>query len=156
MLLTNEYFASVTPDNHLAARKCLERAVVIDPNYAEVWGLLSYMYIDETRLGYNARPEEYDSFQRAIEAARRGEELDSLNQSVLAALAFIHFIRQDMDRFQATAERTLATNPNHSGWVPSWLFLESGSAECISCKRRSPSTQITHLGTICRSLGACI
>ena len=129
VLLSFAYYGKLTPETHLAARDCLERAVELDPGYAEAWGWLAYMYVDETRFGFNARPEQYDSFQRASEAAQRAAGLDSTNQTAQAALALVHYTRRDMDQFRAALERTLKANPNNAGWVAFMGVLLANSGE---------------------------
>jgi len=146
-LLTYEYYDTLTPAAHLATRDCLERAVEIDPDYAEAWGLLAYMYIDEGRFGFNPRPELYDSAQVSMEAAQRAVALDVNNQSAQAALAMVHFVRRDMDQFRPALERTLEANPNDAAWV-AWmgaLLSYSGERERgISLVRKAQALNPAH------------
>ena len=100
-----------TPDEHLTVRDCLERAVEADPNYADAWATLAWIYTDEDSWGYNPRP---DPLDRALEAAERAVELDPASQLAHWMLARTHWYRHELDAYFVGAERALAMNPNNS------------------------------------------
>jgi adenylate cyclase len=50
------YRAALSPASHAAIRTCLERAVARYPSYATAWAMLSMLYLDEDRFGFNPRP----------------------------------------------------------------------------------------------------
>jgi tetratricopeptide (TPR) repeat protein len=100
-----------TPETHLEARDCLERAVELDPNYAAAWTWLAWMYLDEDRFGFNPRP---GSLDRALEAAQRAVVLDADDENARLSLVKVHFHRHELDAFFAEAERAVALNPNNS------------------------------------------
>jgi adenylate cyclase len=58
----------VTPEEHAAARTCMERAVQQAPGYADGWATLSGLYAEEYGMEYNVLP---DSVGRALQAAQR-------------------------------------------------------------------------------------
>ena len=62
------YFERVVPAEHAAARSALERAVQQAPGNAEIWAMLSMLYGEEHRFGFNAAP---DPLGRSLQAARR-------------------------------------------------------------------------------------
>jgi adenylate cyclase len=99
-----------TAEEHLLARGCLERAIELDPDYAEAWAMLAYLYREEFHHGFNQRPQALD---RALETAQRAVRLDSTNQNAHIALAMTHFSRRELDPFFVEAERALALNPNN-------------------------------------------
>ena len=102
-----------SPELHLRARDCLERAIVLDPDYAEAWAWLSEMYLDEHRFGYNRRPDP-KPLDRAMNAARRAVALDPTSAMGHLTLASAHFFRRELDQFAVAAEQTLALNPNNA------------------------------------------
>jgi adenylate cyclase len=102
----------LVPTEHAKVRDALERAVKLDPDYAEAWASLCHVYIAEIALDFNPRPGPLD---RASEAARRAVDLDSTNQSAHWALAAVHFYRHEIEAFLAEAERAIALNPNRPG-----------------------------------------
>ena len=60
------YQRSFDPQEHAKVRACLERAVELDPDYADAWAVLANIYAQEHRFGYNPRPELYDSRERSL------------------------------------------------------------------------------------------
>ena len=113
VLLATEFRIVYSPATHLGARDCLERAVQLDPGYAEAWAALSGIYEQQVRAGFN-ETDEYDALERASEAANKALELDPANQRGRESLAFVHFSRRELDRFRAEAERAIAVNPNNA------------------------------------------
>jgi len=117
VLQAYEYLHIHEPAVHLRARECLETAVVRDPDYADAWAWLAYIYAEEQRHRWNLRAESYDELERALDAAGRAADLDPANQVAHGALALTHFQRRDFDRFRAEAERTVELNPNNALWL---------------------------------------
>ena len=105
------YEQLLTPEAHLVTRDCLERAVVLDPDYADAWSKLAFLYADEFAFNYNARP---DPLDRALKAAQKGVELDPSSQTTHWHLARTHFWRNEVDEAIIEAERALALNPNNA------------------------------------------
>ena len=123
VLLTYVFYDTFAAKEHARARDCLERAVVLAPDYATAWARLGFMYIEEYKYGYNARPQ---PLERALPPAQKAIELDPKNQDGYYALAIIRYMREkDFDAFHVTAEQALALNPNNA-WVVSdlgtWTF----------------------------------
>jgi TolB-like protein/Tfp pilus assembly protein PilF len=97
------------PAEHAKVRDALERAVQSDPGYADAWGWLAIIYVDEYRHNYNPRPHPLD---RALGAARRAVAADPTSQGARNALAVAYFFRREFDAFLGEAERVIALNPN--------------------------------------------
>jgi serine/threonine protein kinase len=62
------YYERVTPEEHAVARPILERAVAEAPGDSAAWAMLSMLYGEEHRFGFNALP---DPLGRSLQAARR-------------------------------------------------------------------------------------
>lgn len=103
------YWDRQTPSEHLEVREALERGVELDPMYGPAWACLALTYLDEFRVGFNPRP---GSMERAVEAARKGVELDPAGHLSHHALAQVHFYRGDRDAFFSAAQRAVRLNPN--------------------------------------------
>ena len=101
------YYARVTPQEHAAARPILERAVEEAPGHA-AWAMLSMLYGEEDRFGFNALP---DPLGRSLQAARRAVEAAPESHVSHLALAQAHYFRKELDAFRSAAERALALNP---------------------------------------------
>ena len=97
--------------NHRESRDLLERASALDDRLAAAYIELAWVYLDEFRYGWNARPGALD---RALKAASRGVELEPNNGFAHWRLAKILYFRKEMDRFEAEVRRALALNPNHA------------------------------------------
>jgi serine/threonine protein kinase len=66
------YFARVIPEEHALVRGVLERAVEQAPGHAAAWAMLSMVYGEEHRFGFNARP---GCLDRALRAALRAADI---------------------------------------------------------------------------------
>jgi len=96
---------------HLEMRDCLERAVRIDPDYADAWAWLSYIYSMEYSLEYNPRP---DPLTRAADAGQRAVEIDPTSGIAHMALARSYFYKRELDLFVPEAEKAVTLNPSNS------------------------------------------
>ena len=106
------YRAALSPAGHAAIRTCLERAIARYPSYATAWAMLSMLYLDEDRFGFNPGTGSDKATQRAIDAARRAVQLDPENVRALQALMLaLFFTEQPVEALQV-GERAVALNPN--------------------------------------------
>lgn len=97
--------------NHRESRDLLERAIAIDDELAPAYIELAWVYLDEFRFGWSARPAALD---RALKAASRAVELEPNNGFAHWRLAKILFFRKEFDRFESEMRRAIALNPNHA------------------------------------------
>jgi TolB-like protein len=102
------YAERVSPEEHLAARTALERAVEEAPNYGYAWAMLAMVWGDEYAQGFNPQP---DPLGRALMAARKAVDLDASNHRSFQALAVAQFLLKDIQKSRAAAERAIALNP---------------------------------------------
>jgi len=102
------YYERVTPEEHAASRAALERAVEQAPGNADGWAMLSMMYGEEFRFGFNEQP---DSMGRSLQAARRAVDAAPANHFAYLALAQALFFNKEFDAFHHAAERAIALNP---------------------------------------------
>ena len=108
MLLAFSYYETIAVDDHAKAKDALERAVREAPSHADCWALLSMLYADEHKQGFNVSSEPLD---RALEAARRATTLAPLNNLAYHMLAQAHFFRREFQAFRNAAEKAIALNP---------------------------------------------
>ena len=102
------YYERLTAEEHAAARAGLERAVQQLPNYADGWAMLSMIYGEEYKFGFNAGP---DPLERALKAGRRAADAAPSNHFAYLALAQTLFFRKEFQSFRSAAERALTLNP---------------------------------------------
>ena len=91
------------------ARRLAERALELDPNYADALGLLAATYNFEYAFLWNRDPAVLD---KAESLARQAFELDSSSLFALSGLAVTAINRQDPDAVESWARRSLAVSPN--------------------------------------------
>ena len=102
------YYERLTAEEHSAARAGLERAVQQLPGYADGWAMLSMIYGEEYKFGFNAGP---DPLERALKAGRRAADAAPSNHFAYLALAQTLFFRKEFQSFRSAAERALTLNP---------------------------------------------
>ncbi len=102
------YFERIVPAEHAAALSALERAVQQAPGNAEIWAMLSMLYGEEHRFGFNAAP---DPLGRALQAARQAVAAAPASHYAQLAMAQALFFRKELDGFRNAAERAAALNP---------------------------------------------
>src|SRR5215207_91312 len=107
------YRVQLDAQTHPKIRQCLEGAVAQYPTYATAWALLSQVYVDEVRLHYPADPNSTKpSLERALEAARKGSELDPDNVRALQAEMLALYFAGRHEAALAIGRRAIAQNPN--------------------------------------------
>tara|TARA_R110002167_G_scaffold124556_2_gene304051 strand:- start:105 stop:1718 length:1614 start_codon:yes stop_codon:yes gene_type:complete len=109
LLRARPYTATLNEMMHAEARDLLEKAIELDPNYAEAYALLANVYLAEHRFDANPRA---DPIERALKMALKAIELDPQSAYAHCWLAIVHFFRKDNGKFEAEAQRALDVNPN--------------------------------------------
>jgi tetratricopeptide (TPR) repeat protein len=112
LLRSFSYEERLTAEEHASARVALEVAVQKAPDYADCWAMLSMLYGDEYKTGFNVRP---DSLERALAAARRALELAPSDHLAALSLASVQFFRKERQAFRSAAERAISLNPMDGG-----------------------------------------
>jgi serine/threonine protein kinase/tetratricopeptide (TPR) repeat protein len=102
------YYERLTAEEHAEVRDVLERAVRSAPDNADCLAMLSMMYSEEHKHGFNPGP---DPLGRALEAARRAVVAAPSNHLAYHALAQALFFRRELPAFRNAADRAVALNP---------------------------------------------
>lgn len=106
------YRTALSAESHGAVRGCLEQAVAGNPGYATAWAMLSILYLDEDRFGFNPKPGPSTALQRSTDTARRAMRLDPANVRALQALMMALFFAGQPEIALEIGERALILNPN--------------------------------------------
>lgn len=109
VLSARRYTATMNEDMHFDARTMLEKAIQLDPNYAEAHALLANVYLAEIRIDANLLP---NSIERALAMALKAVELDPQSAYARCWLSIVHFFRKDFGKFETEMQRALDLNPN--------------------------------------------
>lgn len=142
-------YARHQTDTHADARDALEKAIAVDPSYADAWAALAGIQLDEYRFGYNAIDAEKSALERATDSAMHALNLDPESTMGHQFLACAHFHAGDRVAFRVTAERALKLNPGHADALADlgtcyWLIGERDLGETLVARAMELSP--THPG----------
>jgi adenylate cyclase len=110
-LQAREGFLRRTQEGARQARAALERAIVLDPNFAAAHALLAEIGRCEWWYGWR---EDDGALDRALELARTAVALDDELPFAHMFLGWIHLWRKEHDQAIAEARRCLALDPNNA------------------------------------------
>jgi TolB-like protein len=116
----------VSEADHLATRAALERAIEIDPGYADAWTSLSLIYQQEFMNNLNQQP---DSLAKGLEAAQRAIDLDPTSARAHFAMAQVHYFMREISAFRVHAGRAIELNPRNTDSMAMIGILTSYSGE---------------------------
>jgi TolB-like protein len=108
------YTRAKNASEHARVRDCLELATRRSPSFANAWALLSWVYGDEARYGFNVRPGSPSPYQRAERAAVQAVRANPNNSTAHLYLSVARFYLGEDESAHASAERSLQLNPNNS------------------------------------------
>jgi serine/threonine-protein kinase len=106
-----EAFRDVTRDGFVRAIKELERAVMIEPNYARAWGLLGSVYHAMLDGGYDPDPQWYVKAEEALNRARALDPDDGQVSFATAALHVVHGRKREAYRELLIARSKMPNSP---------------------------------------------
>ena len=109
LLHARRYTTTLYDEMHAEARDLLEKAIALDPNYADAHALLANVYLAEHRFDANPRP---NSIERALKSALTAVQLDPQNAYAHCWLAIVHYFQKDIGKFEAEVQRALDLNPH--------------------------------------------
>jgi TolB-like protein/Tfp pilus assembly protein PilF len=94
------------------ARALFQRAVDLDPNYAEAYAALGWTHYEAAVSGWTEFPE--DEIKQAEALAQKALTLDPATTNAYRLLSIVSVFRGDYDRALAQVDRALALNPSAS------------------------------------------
>jgi len=106
---TEGYFVA-TPDAFARSRKMFEKAIALDPGYADVYASLGFLRWLGYAWQWDSDPHALD---RAEELARKAVLLEDSNSNAYAVLGWVNVLRSRTDEAIADGERAIALNPNN-------------------------------------------
>jgi tetratricopeptide (TPR) repeat protein len=104
-----EYFWRTTQEGNAQARQMVEKAVALDPQYADAYVVLGSTYLLEWLWRWSADPQ---TLERAWALAHQALTLDDALPGAHSLLSQVYAQRQQYDSAIAEGERAIALNPN--------------------------------------------
>jgi TolB-like protein len=136
------HFWRMTREDNVAAQRLLEKAIAIDPNYAQALAVLACSHVFGTHMSWEDRTISVPAAERAVMAAIRA---DGGNAWAHLALAGVHVFSGRLEDGLAEFEQTLSLNPNFApaqayyghmlAWVGRW---EEGAVAARRALRLGP------------------
>jgi adenylate cyclase len=110
------------------ARRLLNQALALDPNFARAVALLAVTYTSQS--GASLADPEHD-LDQAYQIARRAVALDPDLPQVHWVLALVHMFRREYDEAEASARRAIELDPNYADAYAllAWILQYAGEPE---------------------------
>jgi tetratricopeptide (TPR) repeat protein len=106
-----ESFYRVTKEANAQARQMFEKAVALDPQYAEAYAWLSYTYHQEWIFRWSADPQ---NLERALVLVQQALALDDSLPRAHSLLSLVYAEKHQYDQAIAEGERATALDPNNA------------------------------------------
>ena len=118
-----------TREGNAEARRLLERAVALDPHFADALAFLSVTHSWDVAYGWSETSEQ--SVAAALEAAHRAVELDPRNPAAHAAVGAAYLFKGDVRAGLDATRRAVDLNPSMpDAWIwLGWAQLLSGDPD---------------------------
>ena len=100
----------LTKETNAQARQMYEKALELDPQYAEAYQALSFTYLREWISQWSPAPQ---NLERAFELAQRVTALDDSQPGGHNFLSLVFLLKRQHDRAIAEAERAITLDPNN-------------------------------------------
>jgi TolB-like protein len=143
------YRAARSRELHREVRECLEQTVKRLPGYATGTALLSIVYVDEYRFGYNPQSGVPTALERALAAAKQAVLLDAENPRALLALVHSLFLTGDTAEAIRVGQRALELAPHDTellGEVSIRIGLAGDWKRCSELVQRARALNPAHAG----------
>ena len=106
-----ESYLRLTKEFNSQARQLFEKALALDPQYAEAYAWLGMTYWREWVVRWNMDPQ---TLERALALAQQAVALDDSLPRAHSALSYIYAQKQQYEQAIAEGERAIALDPNNA------------------------------------------
>jgi adenylate cyclase len=156
-----EYCCRFTQEANAKGRQWYEKAVALDPRYAEAYSALGQTYMLEWNFQWSQDPQ---TLQRALELAQQAIAIDDAVPRAHLILGIVYLLLKQYDQAISSTERAVALDPNFAdgyalGLATIFNFV-GRSAEAVGLVEkamrlnpRSPPLYFFELGRAYRLLG---
>jgi TolB-like protein/Flp pilus assembly protein TadD len=125
---------SYDPDENALARRLLEQAIELDPEYAAAYAYLASSLCVESESPWGMSLNE--ALERAVAYARKAVALDEFDSDAHAAMGWAYMKQMKYDLAEVHLDRAIECNPNdyEAFCIKSWLLSFNGHAsEVMVC-----------------------
>jgi TolB-like protein/class 3 adenylate cyclase/predicted Zn-dependent protease len=147
-----EYFGRYAKETNVQARQLFEKALALDPQYAEAYVWLGRTYTMEWGSGWSTDPQ---TLERAFELEQKAVALDDSLPLAHSVLSFVYAQKQQYDQALAEGKRAMALDANNAdsyAWQASVLNLAGRPEEALrlveQAMRLNPRHPPFDLGTL--------
>jgi adenylate cyclase len=105
-----DLWTRLTKETNAQAKKLLEEAIALDPEYPGPYIGLAKTYAMDVFYGTTQSPEQ--SLARAFELAQKAISLDNTNEAAYSVLSFLYATKRQHEKAIAESERAVSLNPN--------------------------------------------
>lgn len=105
-----DLWTRLTKEANAQARKLLEEAIALDPEYPGPYIGLAKTYGMDVFLGTTQSPEQ--SMAKAFELAQKAISLDNTNEAAYSVLSWLYATKRQYEKAIAESERAISLNPN--------------------------------------------
>src|SRR5262249_22327366 len=106
-----EYFWRTTKEANAQARQMFEKAVALDPQYAEAYAGLGWTYREEWLFRWSADPQ---TLERTLQLAQQALALDDSLPIAHTLLSYSYMEKHQYDQASAEGERAIVLDPNNA------------------------------------------
>ncbi len=147
-----ELFSRITQETTVQARQTFEKAVALDPQYAEAYVWLGRTYTMEWGSRFSTDPQ---TLERGLALEQKAVALDDSLPLAHSVLSFVYAQKQQYDQALAEGERAMALDPNNAdsyAWQASVLNLAGRPEDALrlveQAMRLNPRHPPFDLGTL--------
>jgi adenylate cyclase len=126
-----------TKEQGLQARTMYQKAIALDPDYADAYAALAWNYLGFLEAQFDKDPK---TPQRVVELAQRAITLDDTNWSAFTTLGELHAMERQYDRAIAEEKRAIALDPSNPMayfWLGDVLYYAGRPIETISLEQKA-------------------
>jgi adenylate cyclase len=120
LLQAREPFYTITKEGMAQARRLLEEAIALDPEYAPAYVYLGATHWMDISLGASKSPKE--SLKRAFEFIKKAQVLDDSLPEAHSQLSWLYIMTRQHDKSIAEGERAITLAPNSAN-AHIWMGL---------------------------------
>ena len=110
LLRAGEYSARFTKDDRLIARRRIQKAIELDPEYADAYASLAQSYSSNVLFGWSQNPEA--DLKHASDLARKALALDDSEARAMTSLCAADWLQRRFDEAVAECNRAVSIDPN--------------------------------------------